>query len=370
MEHYDDIDPQPEPRSRWSLRATGATLILGAILGTAAFTVVPVPYVFEAPGPVYDTLGSVEDAEGESHPLITIEGVTTYPTDGTLSLLTVSLYGSRENRPTWLDIIEAWMRPDYAVVPLDSVYPTGTTTEEQIQSSKYSMESSKREAVAAALDSQGIAYESYLRVEDTRENFPAEGIFEVGDIFVSVNGKPARNSSVISQLIAKVGVGNVADCVVLRDGVETAVSVEVVESDPESKIPVVGVIVSSHYEFPFDVTIELENVGGPSAGMMFALGIVDMITPGFLNGGEDVAGTGTITANGEVGAIGGIVQKMYGARNEGAEWFLAPADNCDEVVGNVPAGLTVFRVATLNDALTVLNAIEADSDLSVLPTCD
>lgn len=370
MEHSEELEPTTEHRRWWSARATGATLIVAAVIGTAAFTMVPVPYVFEAPGPVYDTLDSVEDADGVDHPLIAIEGIDTYPTAGSLSLLTVSLYGSRENRPTWLDIIEAWIRPDYAVVPIDAVFPEGVTTEDSIQSAQYSMESSKREAVAAALDSQGIAYESYLRVEDTREGFPADGAFEVGDIFVSVNGEPARNSSVISKLIAEAGVGNIAECVVLRNGVETSVSVEVVESDPESKIPVVGVIVSSHYEFPFEVTIELENVGGPSAGMMFALGIIDMITPGYLNGGDNVAGTGTITANGEVGPIGGIVQKMYGARNAGAEWFLAPADNCDEVRGSIPDGLTVFRVATLDEALTALNALEADSDLSVLPTCE
>jgi PDZ domain-containing protein len=113
----------------------------------------------------------------------------------------------------------------------------------------------------------------------------------------------------------------------------------------------------------------LNNVGGPSAGMMFALGIIDTLTPGELNGGQDVAGTGTITADGTVGPIGGIRQKMWGALDAGADWFLAPESNCDEVVGHIPGRLKVFAVKTLDDSLDVLEAIRDDGDLSALPTC-
>jgi PDZ domain-containing protein len=103
--------------------------------------------------------------------------------------------------------------------------------------------------------------------------------------------------------------------------------------------------------------------------MMFALGIIDKLTPGALNGGELVAGTGTISSTGEVGPIGGIRQKLYGASGAGADWFLAPQSNCDEVTGHIPAGLTVFAVETLDDALTALEAISSDGDTSELPTC-
>ena len=118
-----------------------------------------------------------------------------------------------------------------------------------------------------------------------------------------------------------------------------------------------------------NVTIQLNNVGGPSAGMMFALGIMDMLTPGNLNGGQNIAGTGTITANGTVGPIGGIQQKMWGALRADADYFLAPAANCQEVVDEIPGDLQVFSVATLDDALSVLDAISSDGDLSQLPTC-
>ncbi len=117
------------------------------------------------------------------------------------------------------------------------------------------------------------------------------------------------------------------------------------------------------------MTIQLDNVGGPSAGMMFALGIVDQLTPGELNGGENVAGTGTIDAEGTVGPIGGIRQKLYGARDAGAEYFLAPAANCDEVVGHVPDGLQVIRTGTLEESLDALSVIAEGGDVASLPTC-
>ena len=122
------------------------------------------------------------------------------------------------------------------------------------------------------------------------------------------------------------------------------------------------------YDFPFEVQIQLDKVGGPSAGMMFALGIIDKLTPGQLQGGENVAGTGTIDQSGAVGPIGGIQQKLHGALESGATWFLAPADNCDEVTGNIPDGLTVFSVSTLDQALTALEGIKT-GDTSDLPTC-
>ena len=131
-----------------------------------------------------------------------------------------------------------------------------------------------------------------------------------------------------------------------------------------------GIGAGATYQFPFTVDIQLDNVGGPSAGMMFALGIIDQLTPGELNGGKSVAGTGTISADGTVGAIGGIRQKLFGAVGSGATYFLAPASNCDEVVGHVPAGLRVFAVKTLSDSLTALGDISSGQGLDSLPTCN
>jgi PDZ domain-containing protein len=129
------------------------------------------------------------------------------------------------------------------------------------------------------------------------------------------------------------------------------------------------VLLSSDFTFPFDVSISLDNVGGPSAGMMFALGIVDNLTPGDLTGGKHIAGTGTITADGNVGAIGGIAQKMIGARQHGATMFLAPAANCSDVVGHVPDGLQVVKVETLADATAAVERLGSGQDTAGLPTC-
>ena len=123
------------------------------------------------------------------------------------------------------------------------------------------------------------------------------------------------------------------------------------------------------YDYPFTVKIQLENVGGPSAGQMFALGIIDKLTPGSLTGGKRVAGTGTIDAQGTIGPIGGIRQKMYGAQRAGATIFLAPAGDCNEVVGHIPSGLKVFAVKTLSDSLAVLKAVSTGASTASLKGC-
>ncbi len=155
-----------------------------------------------------------------------------------------------------------------------------------------------------------------------------------------------------------------------RDGVPQTVAVTPARAEVEGTARwVIGVTTMHDYVFPIQVTIQLDNVGGPSAGMMFALGIIDTLSGGELNGGQQVAGTGTIDAAGTVGPIGGIRQKLFGARDAGASVFLAPEKNCGEVVGHVPSGLRVVAVETLDDALTALETIRDDGDLDALPTC-
>ncbi|CAB4622464.1 unannotated protein [freshwater metagenome] len=117
------------------------------------------------------------------------------------------------------------------------------------------------------------------------------------------------------------------------------------------------------------VELKLADVGGPSGGMMFALGIYDKLTPGSLTGGKYIAGTGTLDGSGRVGPIGGIQQKMYGAADAGAKYFLAPAENCDEVVGHIPAGLSVYKVTNFEDALKTVEKIGMGKNLSTLSTC-
>ena len=147
------------------------------------------------------------------------------------------------------------------------------------------------------------------------------------------------------------------------------VTITTAESDDSgAKRAIVGISAGTDHTFPFDIDIKLADVGGPSAGLMFALGLYDKLTPGSLTGGKFVAGTGTIDDDGNVGPIGGIRQKLAGARADGATWFLAPADNCDEVVDHVPDGLDVVKVSTFDQARSAVEAI-ADGRTGSLPHC-
>jgi PDZ domain-containing protein len=192
---------------------------------------------------------------------------------------------------------------------------------------------------------------------------------KIGDTILSVNGQTSNTVDGLRAIIAKAGAGTPVTIEIKRGGVAKQVKVTPVLSTGSDPVPILGIYPSISYSFPFDVKIQLENVGGPSAGQMFALGIIDKLTPGALNGGAKVAGTGTIDAQGDIGAIGGIRQKLYGAVRSGAKWFLAPYSNCDEVTGHIPDGIHVLAVKTLDDSLTALKAISAGTSTSGLLTC-
>ena len=360
-ESYDPAGPSP-----WrSYLGYGA--LLAGVVGVVLFANSPSPYVVERPGPVYDTLGEVESSDGDEVPLIEIPDATTYPTSGRLDLLTVYVDGSRENPLPWLEVARAWFDPSRAVLPVDTVYPEGQTEEELNEQSAVAMESSQEDAVAAALSELGIPFSSLLTVAEVVDGAPSDGILEAGDEILTAAGDPVADVDGLRSVLAGAGVGTAVELGIRRGGVELAVEIVTGASEQDGS-PMIGITVSSAYDFPIDVRIQLENVGGPSAGMMFALGIYDKLTPGKLTGGEHIAGTGTIDGDGDVGAIGGIVQKMYGAQDAGAAWFLAPAANCAEVAGHIPAGLEVFAVDDLDRAITAVESITS-GDTADLARC-
>lgn len=340
-----------------------------ATLGAVVLGSIPAPYVIEMPGPVYDTLSTVEDADGNNVPLIEVEGTETYPTSGTLSLLTVYLAGSPDNAPSWFDVIGAWFRPDYAVMPMEAFYQPGSTREDEVDVAALQMANSQQEAVAAALTNLGIDFEARIVVEEAMSGYPADGLVEKGDVIRTANGVAVSNVSDLRAIIKDVGVGGTVDLGIERRGVAQTLSVGIVASEEDQSVPVIGVYTSGAYTFPFDVSIQLSNVGGSSAGLMFALGLIDELTPGELTGGQNIAGTGEITASGEVGRIGGIVQKAYAARDSGAEWLLLPTSNCDMLFGRVPDGIREIPVDTLDDAIAAVKAIAAGTDTDSLPRC-
>ena len=363
------IEPAPRPRmSRRTL--VGVWALAVALVVLLVITFLPTSYVIQRPGPVYNTLGSAQNADGEEVPLISVEGAETYPTDGSLDLLTVQVQGNREHTPSWFELAMAWFDPSRAVMPIDAIFPEDQTPEERNEESAAMMVDSQHEATAAALTELGYDVGATLAVFSVTDDAAAAGILEEGDLILEANGEELTDVAALRSVINE-GEGAPVELLIERDGEQQTVDVtpkETTNDDGETSW-VLGVNLTTDYDFPIDVTIQLNNVGGPSAGMMFALGIIDTLTPGELNGGEQVAGTGTITADGEVGPIGGIRQKMWGALDAGARWFLAPEANCDEVVGHIPGDLRVFSVEDLDDALAVLDAVSEGGDLDSLPTC-
>ena len=343
----------------------GWTALLIALVAGVILGIMPAPYVIEKPGPVFNTLGTATYDDVETA-LITIPDETVYPTGGTLDLLTVSLFGNREDRPSWLAVAGAWLDPSEAVLPIDQVFPDNVSTEQRDARSSAAMINSQQDAIAAALTHLGYDYPTTVSVVSLPDGSPAAGVIEPDDEVTAVNGTPVANVAELRAALQTNGSDTSASVDIVRGGI--AQTVEVTPIDNDGTI-VAGVNVSVAYQFPFEVQIQLDKVGGPSAGMMFALGIIDKLSPGELQGGENVAGTGTIDQSGAIGPIGGIQQKLYGALESGATWFLAPAENCDEVTGNIPDGLTVFSVATLDEALDALDAIKTGADTTDLPSC-
>lgn len=367
----EQISVVPAPRRRRSRTVTvGIWSIVVALFALLALTLLPSSFVIQRPGPVFNTLGSVTDSAGAQVPLISVSGAETFPTAGALDLLTVQVVGSRERTPSWFELALAWFDPAKAVLPIDEVFPVGQSTQERNEESAVMMVDSQAEATAAALTHLGYDVKPMVRVYSLTADSAATGILQPDDIIRAADGQPVTVTDELRAIINDAA-GAPVQLTIDRDGQTLTESVTPKAQTVDGQtVWLIGVSTLHEYDFPIEVTIQLDNVGGPSAGMMFALGIIDTLTEGELNGGQSVAGTGTIDAAGAVGPIGGIRQKMFGAVGAGAQWFLAPAQNCDEVVGHVPAGLRVFAVQTLDEALTALQAISGNGDLDALPTCE
>ncbi|WP_380166232.1 PDZ domain-containing protein [Jannaschia sp. R86511] len=358
---------RPQPGSPWRLSARTVVLLVAgtsALLLAALVAALPVPYVVFSPGPVRDTLGQAEDGES----LIVIDGTETFPTEGRLDLTTIRVAGGPLGRVTVLDAVQAYVDSSRSLRPVETVYPPEETREEAREASTAQMTAAQQSAAVSAIKALGEEVPSRLVVRGFAGNPAAEAALAEQDVVTELDGQPLDSSSGLVEQLQDYAPGDVVDVTVERDGQTVTEPVELAESDEGAVI--LGVLISPDYELPFEVSYDVGGIGGPSAGLMFSLGIYDKLTPGPLTGGEHVAGTGTIDDEGLVGPIDGIQQKMVGARDVGAAWFLAPADNCGDVVGAVPADLQVTAVASLDEALQALAAIGADEGTQDLPTCE
>ena len=341
------------PRRRTVTLAVSGILLAGFVAG-ALFQ--PVPYAELSPGPTFDVLGS---QDGTS--LITITGKQTYPTNGQLRMVTVGVSEESYQMPLGQALL-GWLNHSEAIVPKDSIYTPGQTQQQSDAENTQEMTDSQDSAVTAALAELGIKPTgSEVVIASVNDGSPAANKLEPGDVIDSINGTPISSGgtagmTAVTSAIQKVSPGQQVTFVVTRDQKKQTVTTGTTDSGGKAEV---GISIESENVFPFTVDIQLNNVGGPSAGMMFALGIIDKLTPGGLTGGKVIAGTGTIDAQGNVGAIGGIQMKTIGARDAGATVFLAPASNCAEAKANQPSGLELVKVNTLNDALTALKDIKA-----------
>lgn len=340
-----------------TLAAAGfLVLVLAAVAA-----LLPVPYVALSPGPTSNTLGAVGDTA-----LIRIEGRETFPTEGHLDLTTVSVLGGPRQRMDIVTALSGWLDDDVAIVPEEQIYPDDVSAEEVERQSAAEMTESQENATTSALRELGIPVTTRVIVDSLSENSPARGKLEPGDVVLEIDGRPAMGGARLRELITAHEPGERVQITVRRDGKRVETSVTTAEADDGRAI--VGILTRDDADYPFTVEISLREVGGPSAGLMFALGIVDKLTPGALTGGRFVAGTGTIDDDGNVGSIGGIPQKMVGAQDEGAEVFLVPAENCAEAVRTAPEDLQLIKVDSLETAVAALDALRENRP-DDLPAC-
>ena len=337
------------------------TLLLSGLLAvvlTAGASAATVPYVAYQPGPTFDTLGEVDGT-----PVIQVSGREVFETEGRLDLTTISL----RSQLTLTEAVVSWLRRDRAVVPRELVFPPGQTDDEVRQRNAERLIASETAATTAALRQLGVPFTVQVRIDAVQPGLPAEGKLQEGDVVTSVDGEPVGGSEDLRDRVSTRDPGTSLRVGYLRDGAEQ--QAELVTAAPPSgdARSVIGVQLAEVAEYPFEVDITLKDVGGPSAGLMFALGILDKLGPESLTGGLYIAGTGEISTEGDVGAIGGISQKIAAAEAKGADAFLVPEGNCAEAAGSAPEGIRLVRVETLQGALDALATLREGG--APPPTC-
>ncbi len=335
--------------------------MLSSAVLLAVLIVLPTPYAVNSPGPTRNVLG-----EHDGTPLIEISGAETFPTTGELRLTTVSGTGGPGFPSTVRDVVSGWVSPTSVVVPVELLYPPDTSQDELDETNNAEMVSSQENATVAALTELGYEVPATLVIAGTVEGSDAHGKVEKGDVIVAIDGITVPDYTTLLDHLAGVEPGSTITLTVRRHGEN--LDVPIVTGTKDDGTAQIGIFIDPSFEFPVDVKISIDDIGGPSAGTMFALGIIDKMTPEDETGGKDIAGTGTIDVNGDVGAIGGIRQKLAGAKRDGATWFLAPSSNCDDVIGHVPDGLRVAKISTLHEAREAVTAIGAGAG-DTLPTC-
>lgn len=356
-------------RRGWTVLLSGVLVLVFVLVGTF----VRVPYVVLGPGPTFNTLGKVH---GE--PVVRIKGHKTHETDGELRMVTVSF----SDDVTLFGALGMWLSGRHALAPRETYFQQGETEQEFQEQSQQQFQRSQSQAVVAAL--RKLGYPTKVVVDGVVSDTPAadkpKGTFPAGDRIAALDGTEVSTAREVQQALKGNSPGDtVSVTLVDSDADESSGSDEPPEDakrhvkvklgkrpDSDGSDGFIGIKLKEQAAVPFDVDVSLEEVGGPSAGMMFALAIIDELRADSLTGGNAVAGTGTIDASGHVGRIGGISFKLTAAREAGAKAFLVPSGNCATAAETAPDGLKLIKVDTLDDAVDALQRLDAGKSV---PTC-
>jgi PDZ domain-containing protein len=325
--------------------------------------VIPLPYVIVEPGEPQNILGKAE--KGSSKRLIEIAGVKTFPTTGKLNLTSIYV-SSPESKLFGFDVLSAWFDGERSVQPKEVYFPKGVSSKAVDQQNSLDMRQSQEHAKVSALQYLGYKTPEKMIISDITKESPNIKTLKNGDEIIKLDGIRVTSATSFKKLLAAIAMAKTSSdqmqLTVLRDGVEKVFTVRTYKVDQDQKV--LGLMVESKYQYPFTINISLKDVGGPSAGLMFSLGIVEKLRAENLTRGRNISGTGTIDAFGNVGPIGGIEEKLIGAARAGSKLFLAPALNCDDIQ-HIPSGLQVVAVETLREAVAALK----NKDLESLPAC-
>lgn len=344
-----------------------STLVVAAIslivLSCVAF-LVPVPYATMRPGPAFNTLG-----EYRGEPMFEFtDDTTTYPVDGSLDFTTVRV-SRADAHMTLAEAMQAWFSPNTKVVPEKLAHPGGETQEESEQIGAAQLTSSKQSSQVAALRAAGYTVPEYAEVVDVADDGTAKGSLKADDAILRIDGVATKTNSDVVDEVAGHDVGDSVRMLIRRDGKKRTVKFKIGKDPDDPDKPRIGVTIGRGFKLPVQITNNVgEQIGGPSAGTMFALAIYDRLVSDSLTGGAKIAGTGQISPEGEVGQIGGIRQKMAGAHEAGATVFLVPAKNCKTATSGSDFGMRLVRISTLKDAITSLEKLADDPEATV-PTC-
>lgn len=328
-------------------------LVSGSLIALALILIgvglLPVPFVKMSPGPVHDVLGSTGVGQ-----FIEISGTTTYPTTGQLDMLTVTERGGPAGALTLPEAYWGWIDPDQQLVPRDLIYPPDRSDDESEQISRAQFSGAESDAIAAALGLIGQPVQSTVIVRGVVDDGPAAGKVQPDDVILRVNSVPVTKASQVVDLVRGNPPGTTVGLEIERDGNRSGVDVTLGPDPEDPGRGRAGILLANQYRADFPIEFGAGDVGGPSAGLVLALGLVDKLTPGSLTGGSIVAATGTIDPEGHVGSIGGVREKAVAARQAGARVMLVPEDNCAQLGDVDPGGMAVIPVRDLRGSVDVL----------------